>query len=140
MEGIGSCANRLGHPSRAISSITAAMDIHIEFGDLYGEAGSWESLGDSYLLLGEHGAAASCLERAMTLFRHLGSRADEAGILAALGDIQLSAGEPAAAQVSFQQALAIFGELRLPQAEQVRGRLAALTRPGRSLPALALPA
>ncbi len=70
----------------------------------------------------------------MALFRHLGSRADEAGILAALGDIQLSAGE-AAAQVSFQQPLAIFGELRLPQAEQVRGRLAALARPGRSLPA-----
>jgi DNA-binding SARP family transcriptional activator len=135
MEGIGSCANRLGHPGRAISSITAAMDIHIELGDPYGEAGSWESLGDSYLLLGEHGAAASCLERAMVLFRHLGSRADEAGILAALGDIQLSAGEPDAARVSFQQALAIFGELRLPQAEQVRGRLAAVTRLGRSLPA-----
>jgi tetratricopeptide (TPR) repeat protein len=135
MEGIGSCANRLGQPGQAISSITAAMDIHIELGDSYGEAGSWESLGDSYQLLGEYGAAASCLERAMALFRRLGSRADEAGILTALGDIQLSAGEAAAARVSFQQSLAIFGELRLPQAEQVRGRLAALTRPGRSLPA-----
>jgi DNA-binding SARP family transcriptional activator len=135
MEGIGSCANRLGQPGQAISSITAAMDIHIELGDSYGEAGSWESLGDSYQLLGEYGAAASCLERAMALFRRLGSRADEAGILTALGDIQLSAGEPDAARVSFQQALAIFGELRLPQAEQVRGRLAAVTRLGRSLPA-----
>jgi DNA-binding SARP family transcriptional activator/tetratricopeptide (TPR) repeat protein len=135
MEGIGSCANRLGQPGRAITSITAAMDIHIELGDPYGEASSWERLGDSYQLLGEHGAAASCLERAMSLFRRLGSRADEAGILAALGDIQLSEGEPAAARASFQQALAIFGELRLPQADEVRGRLAALTRPGRSLPA-----
>jgi len=60
MEGIGSCANRLGRPGQAISSITAAMDIHIELGDSYGEAGSWESLGDSYQLLGEYGAAASC--------------------------------------------------------------------------------
>jgi tetratricopeptide (TPR) repeat protein len=86
-------------------------------------------------LLGEPGAAAACLERAMGLFRSLGSRADEAGILAALGDIQRGAGDPAAARASFQQALAIFGELRLPQAEEVRGRLAALTRPCRSLPA-----
>jgi DNA-binding SARP family transcriptional activator len=135
MEGIGACANRLGRPGRAITSITAAMDIHIELGDPYGEASSWERLGDAYQLLGEHGAAASCLERAVALFRRLGSRADEAGIWAALGDIQLSAGEPAAARDSFQQALTIFGELRLPQADEVRGRLAALTRPGRSLPA-----
>jgi tetratricopeptide (TPR) repeat protein len=109
------------------------MDIHAELGDAYGSAGSWQSLGDSYQLLGEPGAAAACLERAMALFRGLGSRADEAGILAAPGDIQSGAGEPVAARASFQQALAIFGELRLPQAEEVRGRLAALNRPGRSL-------
>jgi DNA-binding SARP family transcriptional activator/tetratricopeptide (TPR) repeat protein len=133
MAGIGSCANRLGQPDRAISSIATAMDIHAELGDVYGSAGSWQSLGDSYQLLGEPGAAAACLERAMALFRGLGSRADEAGILAALGDIQSGAGEPVAARASLQQALAIFGELRLPQAEEVRGRLAALNRPGHSL-------
>lgn len=71
----------------------------------------------------------------MALFRRLGSRADEAGILAALCDIQLGVGEPAAARASFQQALAIFGELSLPQAEEIRKRLATLTHPGRSRPA-----
>jgi DNA-binding SARP family transcriptional activator/tetratricopeptide (TPR) repeat protein len=135
MAGTGSCANRLGRPGQAISSIAAAMDIHTELGDSYGAASAWETLGESYHLLGEHGAAAACLERAMALHRALGSRADEAGSWAALGDIQLGAGEPAAARASFQRALAIFGELRLPQADEVRGRLAALTQPGRSRPA-----
>jgi hypothetical protein len=45
MAGIGSCANRLGQPDRAISSIATAMDIHAELGDAYGSAGSWQSLG-----------------------------------------------------------------------------------------------
>jgi len=56
-------------------------------------------------------------------------------LLGAVRAWQGDTGDPAAARASFQQALAIFGQLRLPQAEEVRGRLAALTRPGRSLPA-----
>ena len=126
MEGIGSCANRLGDYDRAIASITDALRIHQELGDSGGEANSLASLGQSYHLLGEHARAADFTERALLLYRAMGSGADEAEVLVALGDIRLSAGDRPGAGASFAEALAILDELRLPQADGLRNRLAEL--------------
>jgi DNA-binding SARP family transcriptional activator/tetratricopeptide (TPR) repeat protein len=128
MEGIGSCANRLGDYDRAIASITDALRIHQELGDSGGEANSLASLGQSYHLLGEHERAADFTERALRLYRAMGSGADEAEVLVALGDIRLSAGDHGEAGTCFAGALAILDELRLPQADGLRDRLAELGR------------
>jgi DNA-binding SARP family transcriptional activator/tetratricopeptide (TPR) repeat protein len=125
-EGIGSCANRLGEHDRAIGSITDALRIHQELDDSGGEANSLASLGQSYCLLGDYARAADCTERALRLYRGMGSRADEAEVLIALGDIRLAAGDRAAAGACFGDALVILDELRLPQADSLRGRLAEL--------------
>jgi DNA-binding SARP family transcriptional activator/Tfp pilus assembly protein PilF len=126
MEGIGSCANRLGDHDQAIVSITAALRIHQELGDSSGEANSLASLGQSYHLLADFERAARFTERALQLYRAMGSGADEAEVLMALGDIRLAAGNQVQAGACFGAALAILDELRLPQADTLRDRLAGL--------------
>jgi hypothetical protein len=56
----------------------------------------------------------------------MGSGADEAEVLMALGDIRLAAGDQAEAGACFSMALAILAALRLPQADDLRVRLAEL--------------
>jgi tetratricopeptide (TPR) repeat protein len=126
MEGIGSCANRLGDHDQAIVSITAGLRIHQELGDSSGEANSLASLGQSYHLVGDYPRAVTFTERALQLYRAMGSGADEAEVLMALGDIRLAAGNQVQAGACFGAALAILDELRLPQADPLRDRLAAL--------------
>ena len=126
MEGIGSCANRLGDHDQAIVSITAGLRIHQELGDSSGEANSLASLGQSYHLVGDYARAVTFTERALQLYRAMGSGADEAEVLMALGDIRLAAGNQVQAGACFGAALAILDELRLPQADTLRDRLAAL--------------
>ena len=60
------------------------------------------------------------------MYRAMGSGADEAEVLMALGDIRLAAGNQVQAGACFGAALAILDELRLPQADALRDRLAAL--------------
>ena len=126
MEGIGWCANRLGDHDQAIASITAALGIHQELDDTSGEANSLASLGQSYYLLGDYARAAEFTESALRLYRTMGSGADEAEVLMALGDIRLAAGDQAEAGACFSMALAILAALRLPQADDLRVRLAEL--------------
>ncbi len=126
MEGIGSTANRLGDHDRAIASITDALRIHQELDDFGGEANSLASLGQSYHLLSDYKRAAEFTERALRLYRDMDSGADEAEVLMALGDIKLAVGDQAGAGACFGAALAIVDELRLPQADALRDRLAGL--------------
>jgi DNA-binding SARP family transcriptional activator/tetratricopeptide (TPR) repeat protein len=129
MDGIGSCANRLGDHDQAIESITGAMNIHRELDNPGGAAHSLAGLGESYHLLGDHDQAIEYTKRAVALYRSLGYRADEAEVLVALGDVRLAAGDVAEARSCFGDALAILNELRLPQADAVRDRLAGLDAP-----------
>lgn len=129
LEGIGSCASRLGSHDEAIAWITEALRIHREAGHTGGEANSLASLGQSYYLLRDYARAAECTERALRLYRAMDSGADEAEVLMALGDIRLAAGNQAGAGACFGTALAILGELRLPQADDLRVRLAELGIP-----------
>jgi DNA-binding SARP family transcriptional activator/tetratricopeptide (TPR) repeat protein len=129
MEGIGSCANRLGDYHQAVASITEALRIHRELDDTSGTANSLASLGQSYYLVGDYAQAAEFTEQALRLYRAMGSGADEAEVLMALGDIRLAAGEQAEAGACLAGALAILDALRLPQADELRARLAEIDGP-----------
>ena len=131
LQGIGSCANRLGDHEQAIVSITDALRIYQQLDDPGGEASSMASLARSYHLVGYRERAAQFALRALELHRAMGSGVEVARVLTTLGDIRLAAGDRIAADALFRSALAILDELRLPQADDLRERLANTTgQPG----------
>ena len=129
--GIGSCANRLGHHEQAIVSVTDALRIYQELDHPDGEASSMASLARSYHLVGYLERAAQFAVRALELHRAMGSGVEVARVLTTLGDIRAAAGDRIAADALFRAALAILDELRLPQADDLRDRLASTSgQPG----------
>ena len=107
-------------------------------------------LGRSYHLIGDYDRAARFAERALQLYRAMGSGAEVAKVLTALGDTRLAAGDRDAADSCFRTALVILDELRLPQADDLRERLARLNeqaeaaksqgiRPGATVPGGTVP-
>jgi len=86
----------------------------------------WDSLGYIERQLGDTGEATACYERALAIFRNAGSRSEAAEVLSKLGEIWQDTGELPRARQAWQQALAILEDLDLPQAGDVRARLAGL--------------
>jgi predicted negative regulator of RcsB-dependent stress response len=58
------------------------------------------------------------------LFREFGDRYLQSMTLTHIGDIHHDAGELAQARQAWEQALAIFDDIKHPEAEQVRAKLA----------------
>ncbi|MFC8847306.1 MULTISPECIES: BTAD domain-containing putative transcriptional regulator [unclassified Micromonospora] len=115
---------RLGEPGPALHCCRAALRLHEETGDRHGAALTWDSLGYVHHGRGDHDRAADCYRRALALHRELGDRYDEAEVLDNLGDSLRDAGDLAAARRAWREALAIFDELRHPDADRPRAKLA----------------
>ncbi|MFI1191946.1 BTAD domain-containing putative transcriptional regulator [Micromonospora sp. NPDC020750] len=122
---------RLGEPGPALRCCQAALRLHEENGDRHGAALTWDSLGYVHHGRGDHGQAADCYRRALALHRELGDRYDEAEVLDNLGDAERAAGDLAAARRAWRAASAIFDELRHPDADRPRAKLAATAGPPR---------
>ncbi|NBE81268.1 AfsR/SARP family transcriptional regulator [Micromonospora rubida] len=122
---------RLGEPGPALRCCQAALRLHEETGDRHGAALTWDSLGYVHHGRGDHGQAADCYRRALALHRGLGDRYDEAEVLDNLGDAERAAGDLAAARRAWRAASAIFDELRHPDADRPRAKLAATAGPPR---------
>ncbi|WP_320065749.1 AfsR/SARP family transcriptional regulator [Micromonospora sp. RTGN7] len=123
---------RVGEGGPALSCCREALRLHEETGDRHGAALTWDSLGYVHHGLGDHRRAADCYLRALALHRELGDRYDEAEVLDNLGDTERAAGDLAAARRAWLAASAIFDELRHPDADRPRAKLAAtaeLSRP-----------
>ncbi|MEU0551644.1 BTAD domain-containing putative transcriptional regulator [Micromonospora sp. NPDC005979] len=115
---------RLGEPGPALQCCQAALRLHEETGDRHGAALTWDSLGYVRHGLGDHDEAADCYRRALALHRELGDRYDEAEVLDNLGDSLRAAGDLDAARRAWREALTIFDELRHPDADRPRAKLA----------------
>ncbi|WP_405090161.1 tetratricopeptide repeat protein [Micromonospora sp. NBC_01392] len=116
---------RLDEPGPALRCCRAALRLHEENGDRHGAALTWDSLGYVRHGLGDHDRAADCYRRALALHRELGDRYDEAEVLDNLGDSLRAAGDVDAARRAWREALTIFDELRHPDADRPRAKLAA---------------
>ncbi|WP_422739105.1 BTAD domain-containing putative transcriptional regulator [Micromonospora sp. WMMD729] len=116
---------RLGEPGPALHCCQSALRLHEETGDRHGAALTWDSLGYVRHGLGDHDEAADCYRRALALHRELGDRYDEAEVLDNLGDSLRAAGDLDAARRAWREALSIFDELRHPDADRPRAKLAA---------------
>jgi tetratricopeptide (TPR) repeat protein len=74
--------------------------------------------------LGNLSEAAACYQRALGIARELGHRRNEADTLTRLGDTHHAVGDLPQAREAWQHALAILDDLHIPEADQVRAKLA----------------
>jgi tetratricopeptide (TPR) repeat protein len=133
LNGIGWDHTRLGEHRRALDYCRQALALQQEAGDREGQPYTWDSLGYAHHHLGDHRDAIACYERALALYREFGNRYGEADTLVNAGDTHLAAGDRERARQAWQRALQIRVELGLPDAGEVRAKLAGLlTDAGRS--------
>jgi DNA-binding SARP family transcriptional activator len=126
LNGIGWDYTLLGEHRRALEYCGQALALQQEAGDREGEPYTWDSLGYAHQHLGDHREAIACYQRALALYREFGNRYGEADTLVNAGDTQLAAGDRTAARQAWQLALEIRLELGLPDAAELRAKLADL--------------
>ena len=95
-------------------------------GDRLGEATGLASLGVVYFHQGRHDEAIACQEESLTIFREIGYRPGEAEALRDLGDALQAVGRGQQAGAAWQDALVICETLQIPEADELRDRLATL--------------
>jgi DNA-binding SARP family transcriptional activator/tetratricopeptide (TPR) repeat protein len=113
-----------GDYRQALAACEEALPLLQELDDRQGQAATWDSLGYTHQRLGHHSQAITCYRHAIALYRDVGDRYEEAISLARLGDTHQAAGDPDAARTSWREALVILDRLALPDADQVRAKLA----------------
>lgn len=115
---------RLGDLHRALSYCREALDLQLETGDEYGEADTRDSLGYANHQLGDYAEAITCYRHALDLYRKLFDPCGQAETLDRLGDTHQALADTKAARHAWKQALAVFDQLRHPEADNVRAKLA----------------
>jgi tetratricopeptide (TPR) repeat protein len=116
----------LGEVRRAIEYCKQALVIAREIGDRRGEEIWLGNLGIAYAALGEVRRAIEYHEEALEIDREIGDRRGEGNDLGNLGTAYKRLGDSARARELWEQALRIFEDIEDPNAERVRGWLAAL--------------
>ncbi len=118
----------LGDYQQARAFCQRSLTLCAETGNRYNEEAAWDSLGYAEQHLGNLDEAAACYQRALSLSREFGNRFYESGALANLGDTCHAAGDLMAARQAWQQALVILDDLRHPDADRIRAKLAGATQ------------
>jgi tetratricopeptide (TPR) repeat protein/transcriptional regulator with XRE-family HTH domain len=124
LNAVGAFHAQLGRYDKALDYSAQALAMHRELGNRTGEAATLDSLGSTYHHLGQHAEAIACYQQAIDA---LGAADDlhlRAAALARLGDAHYAAGNDDAARGAWQEAVAILDDLRHPDADRVRSRLA----------------
>ena len=88
-----------------------ALSIFIEFGNIYGEAACYGSLGNVFLCLGEYVKAEEYLQKALQIKREIGDKHGESTCCISLGNVFASLGEYVKAEEHLQKALQISREI-----------------------------
>lgn len=130
LNGVGWFRAQVGDYHQALTYCQRAIELLQELGHRGEEARTWDSLGYTHHRLGEYPQAIWCYRRAIDLARQTGDRWSEADDLHSLGDVQRDVGNPAAARAAWRRAVVIFDEMRHPDADTVRAKLAALRPAG----------
>jgi DNA-binding SARP family transcriptional activator/tetratricopeptide (TPR) repeat protein len=117
---------RLGRYPAALDHLEQSLTLFREVGDRHGQADSLHRLGVVSARLGRYPAGLDHLQQALTLFRELGDRHGQVEALRDLGDALRGTGRHEQAREAWQEALALGEALQIPEADEVRSRLAAL--------------
>jgi DNA-binding SARP family transcriptional activator/tetratricopeptide (TPR) repeat protein len=122
--GIGWDHGLLGDFEQERAFCRQALELNAEVGTRDVGGPVLQCLGHAEHHLGNFTEAAQCFHRALGIQREFGDRLGEALTLAYLGDTHLALRELAQARWTWQQALTILEDLRHPEADKVRARLA----------------
>lgn len=126
LDGLGTVHISLGQPDRARRYLMQALALYRKSGEQAGEAWTLNSLGDAARSVGDHMAARTHHTAALALAEATGTRDQQARALAGLGWASQSIDDTTRATEFFENALLLYADLGMPEAEHVRGHLAAL--------------
>jgi DNA-binding SARP family transcriptional activator len=115
---------RLGNAEQGRDRCWEAVELYRDLGDQGGLADAWHSLASVHYQLGEHDAAAAGYQQAISTYAALGDRWGQAYCLINLGDTYDAAEDEPGARQAWAAALEIIGDVRHPDADRVRARLA----------------
>jgi tetratricopeptide (TPR) repeat protein len=126
LNNLGTDYHSLGRYAEAIACQRDSLTICREMGDRCGEAHSLNGLGVVYVRQGRPAEAITCHQDSLTLFRELGDPQGERWSLRDLGDALRAVGRDVEAAAAWREALAICQALQIPEADEMRNRLATL--------------
>jgi tetratricopeptide (TPR) repeat protein len=121
---IGQALAASGHPDEAIGLLRTAEAQFADITEQYHRARALTALGGALIEARHPQDADEPLREALSITEELGSSYDGARVHVRLADLGEALGQPRRAREHLEQALALFTELRAPQADGVRARLA----------------
>jgi DNA-binding SARP family transcriptional activator/tetratricopeptide (TPR) repeat protein len=127
ISGLGDLALRLGLCEQAIDHHRHALALFRGVSDRAAEAAARNTLGDDLIAAGQPGQARAEHAEALTLARQVADRWEQARAHDGLARGYLATGQPDEARRHCREALRRYAALRVPDADQVRERLAALS-------------
>jgi len=127
---LGATLAALGRYGEAVDHYRQALAVAREIGDHTMETTIFNGLGETLRGSGQADEALVRHRSAHSLARQLGNRYEQARALDGMAVLLHAAGEPGAAHRHWRDALAIYTELRVPEANRLRARLAELAAGG----------
>ncbi|GGK75735.1 tetratricopeptide repeat protein [Mangrovihabitans endophyticus] len=126
LDTLGLLHTRLGRADEAVEYHRQALAVMHEIGGQDGETHVLNGLGAAVLAAGRPAEAQAHHTRAYRIATAIGIRSQQASALTGLGDTHRALGDRAQALDHYQQALDIYTSLGVPEADQIRERLAEL--------------
>jgi tetratricopeptide (TPR) repeat protein/transcriptional regulator with XRE-family HTH domain len=126
LDNLGTAYRAMGDNRQALDCHQQSLTVRRDIGDLGDEPHALNNLGATQLLLGEPDQATHHHELALAQCRRTGNRYEQARAHHGLGDAHRKLDDPDQAREHWLDALAIYDELGVPEAADVRDRLAEL--------------
>ncbi|HEX7305650.1 ATP-binding protein, partial [Lentzea sp.] len=123
---------RTGLPAQALQSFRQALTLDQRLGERFQEAQALNGIAAAATALRRFDQAHQHHEAALALATAIGDRYEQARALDGLGHLRCKAGEPGAAAALWREAAAIYAEIEVPEADQLKARLQAMTVPARA--------
>jgi tetratricopeptide (TPR) repeat protein/transcriptional regulator with XRE-family HTH domain len=123
---LGGIYVRSGRCADAIEALQRGHAVAREFGNRWLEADSLSGLGAACGRLGRHREAVQSLQKSLAIWRDVGERGQQVAVLRDLGDALLADGKSGQAIAAWEEGLAIGHTLGIPEAAEIRARLAEL--------------
>ncbi|MEO3928824.1 tetratricopeptide repeat protein [Micromonosporaceae bacterium B7E4] len=127
LDSLGILHTGLGRPTQAAEQHQRALAIFRESGGRDGETYALNGLGEAAHAAGRPAEALTHHEAAYALAVEIGALDQQARAQAGLGQARMALGDEAGARRHYQLALTLYSDLGMPQAEQTRARLRAIT-------------
>jgi tetratricopeptide (TPR) repeat protein len=127
LDSLGTLHTRLGRPGQATEHYQQALAIHRETGGRNGEAWALNGLGEAAHTAGRPADALAHHTAAHTIAADVDDRYQQARAHTGLGHTYRALNDPVHAGRHYQQALTLYTDLGLPDADQIKAHLTAIT-------------